>query len=86
MVTCILGNYFSPQNFTVYSRVFLIPHPGVLISMFGLGIIFLLSSKAYVWGGVVLTGSVVSYKDGDMAQTSLSSFSGFSTPYIYILS
>lgn len=24
---------FSPPNFTVYSRVFLIPHPGVLISM-----------------------------------------------------
>lgn len=59
MVTCILGNYFSPQNFTVYSRVFLIPHLGVLISIFGLIIIFLLSSKSVCMRGEVLALSVV---------------------------
>lgn len=55
MVTCILGGFFF---FTVYSKVFLIPHPGVLISIFGLRVIFLLS-KSVCMGGEVLTLSVV---------------------------
>lgn len=35
-----LGDWFSQQDFDLYSRGFLIPHPGVLISVFGLAVLF----------------------------------------------
>lgn len=54
-----LGDWLSQQDFDLYSRGFLIPHPGVLISVFGLAVIFLSSPKVYVFSGEVLTLSVV---------------------------
>lgn len=76
----------------MYSRVFLIPHLGVLISVFGLTTFFphLLSfkKKAYVMGAESLDfvggRTYTLYEKGAMAQTSLSSFSNFYYLHLFL--